>query len=91
MQPYKAKGNWFDGLIVAINHFQNEMGSVKFINKQIILITNFEAASHVEEEEIEKVCIITLHRFKLCKGYIFLQHHFRIKRVLDSVFVYFRC
>ncbi|XP_045488808.1 X-ray repair cross-complementing protein 5 [Pieris rapae] len=54
-KPCKAKGNWFDALIVAFNHFQNGISGVKFMNKHIILITNFVAPCYAEDEDIDKV------------------------------------
>ncbi|XP_045500237.1 X-ray repair cross-complementing protein 5-like [Colias croceus] len=56
-QPTKAKGNWFDAIIVAANHYMNEVSGVKIMNKKIILMTNFEAASYVDREDIEKVLV----------------------------------
>ncbi|XP_041982214.1 X-ray repair cross-complementing protein 5-like [Aricia agestis] len=54
--PSKSKGNWFDSLIVAADHFKNGISGLKILNKKIILLTNFEAPSHLEsEEEIQQV------------------------------------
>ncbi|XP_032518728.2 X-ray repair cross-complementing protein 5-like [Danaus plexippus] len=52
-QPTKSTGNWLDALIVAVDHFKSHTPSFKIADKNIILLTNFEALSDLEESDIE--------------------------------------
>ncbi|XP_050347525.1 X-ray repair cross-complementing protein 5-like [Nymphalis io] len=53
-KPSKAKGNWFDALLVAVDQFKNGFTSLKISNKQIMLMTNFLEPCDVEASEIEQ-------------------------------------
>ncbi|XP_050665731.1 X-ray repair cross-complementing protein 5-like [Leptidea sinapis] len=50
----KTKGNWFDALIVAVDHFKNGVPGVKFMNRKIILMTNFKNPSLIEDDQMNK-------------------------------------
>ncbi|CAH2092704.1 unnamed protein product [Euphydryas editha] len=52
-KPSKARGNWFDALLVAADNFKTEISAIKPINKQIILMTNFLKPSHVDGSEVD--------------------------------------
>ncbi|XP_026495633.2 X-ray repair cross-complementing protein 5-like [Vanessa tameamea] len=56
-KPSKSKGNWFDALLVAVDHFKSGVTALKIVNKQIMLMTNFLEPSDVETSELEQaVC-----------------------------------
>ncbi|CAG9564934.1 unnamed protein product [Danaus chrysippus] len=52
-QPTKSTGNWLDALLVAVDLFKSDTSSFKIADKNIILLTNFEAQSDLEENDIE--------------------------------------
>ncbi|CAK1586749.1 unnamed protein product [Parnassius mnemosyne] len=52
--PTKSKGDWFDALIVAADYFKNGVSGIKNPNKRIILMTNFESPSSVDENGFDQ-------------------------------------
>lgn len=54
-KPSKARGNWFDALLVAVDNFKSEISAMKINYKQIILMTNFLKPSGVEDSELEQI------------------------------------
>ncbi|XP_014361354.2 X-ray repair cross-complementing protein 5 [Papilio machaon] len=53
--PTIAKGDWFDALIVAADFFKNCFSGYKTQNRRILLMTNFESTSKVDESQFEQV------------------------------------
>ncbi|KAI8439215.1 hypothetical protein MSG28_013057 [Choristoneura fumiferana] len=53
-EPSKRKGDWFDALIVAADQFK-QIEEVNILNKKIILMTNFQAPSQIDEDQVEMV------------------------------------
>ncbi|KPJ02457.1 X-ray repair cross-complementing protein 5 [Papilio xuthus] len=53
--PTTAKGDWFDALIVAADYFKNCFSGYKTQNRRIILMTNFESSSKLDESQFERV------------------------------------
>lgn len=59
-QPSKRKGDWFDALIVAADMYKEELERVNILSKKIILMTNFQAPSHINEDQVELVRLLTV-------------------------------
>lgn len=68
-QPSKARGNWFDALLVAVDNFKSEISAMKINYKQIILMTNFLKPSGVEDSELEQVLLLII-RFSFVYLYL---------------------
>ncbi|XP_069360999.1 X-ray repair cross-complementing protein 5-like isoform X2 [Maniola hyperantus] len=50
----KSKGNWFDALLVAAEHLKNGVPATKIAQKKIILMTNFQAPSEMEDSQVKQ-------------------------------------
>lgn len=55
LQPAQSRGDWFDALVVAADYFKNGISGMSILNKRIILMTNFESPSNVEDNDFDQV------------------------------------
>ncbi|CAH2043304.1 unnamed protein product, partial [Iphiclides podalirius] len=52
--PTQYRGDWFDALVVAADYFKNGFSGIKCLNRRIILMTNFECYSSVDENDFKQ-------------------------------------